>query len=113
MIPCIISDLDFLTIREDVRMKLETSEERLQAYASAAGLLFTSEKDNIAEDKLRQLQQELSKAQADRVVKQSQYERVAAASADSLPEVLDDPTLKDYQVKLTDLHASLPTTPLP
>ena len=89
---------------EDVRVKLEKSEEQLQSYATAAGLLFTSEKDNVAEAKLRQLQDELSKAQADRVTKQSQYERASAASPDSLPEVLDDSTLKDYLVKLTDLR---------
>jgi len=92
---------------EDVRIKLEQSEGQLQAYASAAGLLFTAEKDNVAEEKLRQLQQELSKAQADRMTKQSQYERVAAASPDSLPEVLDDATLQDDQVKLTDLRRQL------
>ena len=92
---------------EDVRIKLEKSEEQLQAYATTAGLLFTSEKDNVAEAKLRQLQEELSKAQADRVTWQSKYERVATASPDSLPEVLDDATLKDYQVKLTDLRRQL------
>jgi capsular exopolysaccharide synthesis family protein len=92
---------------EDVRIKLEKSEEQLQAYARSAGLLFTSEKDNVADEKLRQLQQELSRAQADRVIRQSKYELATTASADSLPEVLDDPTLKDYQVKLTDLRRQL------
>jgi succinoglycan biosynthesis transport protein ExoP len=91
----------------DVRIKLERSEEQLQAYARTAGLLFTSEKDNVAGEKLRQLQQELSKASADRVTRQSQYEMATTASTDSLPEVLDDPTLKDYQVKLTDLRRQL------
>ena len=93
---------------EDTRIKLEKSEEQLQAYAVSAGLLFTGgEKDNIAEAKLRQLQAALSQAQADRVGKQSQYELATTASADSLPAVLDDPTLKDYQVKLTDLRRQL------
>ena len=99
---------DWLTHQmEGVRIKLEKSEEQLQAYASSAGLLFTAEKDNVAEAKLRQLQEELSKAQADRVTKQSQYERAATASPDSLPEVLDDTTLQDIQVKLTDLRRQL------
>jgi succinoglycan biosynthesis transport protein ExoP len=70
-------------------------------------LLFTSEKDNVAEEKLRQLQEELSKAQVDRVARQSTYELVSSASPESLPEVLDDATLKDYQVKLTDLRRQL------
>ena len=92
---------------EDVRIKLEKSEDELQSYAQASGLLFTSEKDNVAEEKLRQLQEELSKAQADRVASQSKYELVSTASPESLPEVLDDATLKEYQVKLTDLRRQL------
>jgi polysaccharide biosynthesis transport protein len=92
---------------EDVRIKLEKSEDKLQNYAKDSGLLFTSEKDNVAEEKLRQLQEELSKAQVDRVARQSTYELVSSASPESLPEVLDDATLKDYQVKLTDLRRQL------
>jgi capsular exopolysaccharide synthesis family protein len=92
---------------EDVRIKLEKSEDELQRYAGATGLLFTSEKSNVAEDKLRQLQEELSRAQADRVVAQSKYESASSASAASLPEVLDDKTLGEYQVKLTDLRRQL------
>ena len=92
---------------EDVRIKLEKSEDELQSYAHASGLLFTSEKDNVAEEKLRQLQEELSKAQADRVARQSKYELASTAPPESLPEVLDDATLKEYQVKLTDLRRQL------
>jgi len=92
---------------EDVRIKLEKSEDELQSYANASGLLFTSEKDNVAEEKLRQLQEELSKAQADRVNSQSRYELASTASPESLPEVLDDATLKEYQVRLTDLRRQL------
>jgi len=92
---------------QDVKVKLEKSEDDLQNYATASGLLFTSEKDNVAEEKLRQLQEELSKAQADRVAAQSKYELATTAPSQSLPQVLDDPTLKDYQVKLTDLRRQL------
>ena len=99
---------------EDVRIKLEKSEDELQAYAHASGLLFTSEKvgsqlveDNVAEEKLRQLQEQLSTAHGERVTKQSKYELVSSAPPESLPEVLDDKTLEDYQVKLTDLRRQL------
>jgi polysaccharide biosynthesis transport protein len=92
---------------EDVRIKLEKSEDELQRYANASGLLFTSEKDNVTEEKLRQLQEELSKAQGDRVAKQSRYELASGAPPESLPEVLDDKTLEEYEVKLTDLHRQL------
>ena len=91
----------------DVRIKLEKSEEQLQSYARLTGLLFTSEKDNAAELRLRQLQEELSKAQADRIAKQSRFELASTSSPESLPEVLDDGSLKDYQGKLTDLRRQL------
>jgi len=99
---------------DDVRIRLEKSEDELQSYAHASGLLFTSEKvglqlveGNVAEDKLRQLQEELSRAHADRVAKQSVYESALSAPPESLPEVLDDKTLGEYQVKLTDLRRQL------
>ena len=86
----------------EVKQQLEQSEQHLQTYGNVVGLLFTSQKEDVAEDKLRQLQQELLKAQADRVAKQSSYLMTSAASPDSLPAVLDDPTLKEYKLKLTD-----------
>ncbi len=92
---------------DDIRTKLEQSEDKLQSYAQESGLLITGEKDNVAEEKLRQLQEELSKAQADRVAKQSKYELASTVAPESLPEVLDDATLNDYQVKLTDLRRQL------
>ncbi|MDP2999787.1 MAG: Wzz/FepE/Etk N-terminal domain-containing protein [Bryobacterales bacterium] len=88
----------------DLKGSLEWSEQALQRYAREAGLLFTSETDSVAEAKLRQLQEALSKAQSDRVQEQARYERAVASPPDSLPEVLDDSALKDYQVKLTDLR---------
>ncbi len=99
---------------ENVRIKLEKSEDELQSYAQTSGLLFTSQKvgsevleDNVAEEKLRQLEEQLSIAHGDRVAKQSLWESASTAPPESLPEVLDDKTLEDYQVKLTDLRREL------
>ena len=92
---------------EDTRIKLERAEDELQRYANSTGLVFTSEEDNIAEEKLRQLQEELSKATADRVTAQSKFESASKSSPESLPEVLDDKTLGDLQVRLADLRRQL------
>ncbi len=88
---------------EEMRIKLERSEDALQSYARQSGLMFTSEKTNVSEDKLRQLQQELGRAQAERVQKQSRWEITNSAAPETLPDVLNDVSLRDYQVKLTDL----------
>lgn len=98
----------------DVRSKLEKSEDDLQSYAHTSGLLFTTEKvgsqlleDNVDEEKLRQLQEELSAAHGDRVAKQSAYELASTAPPESLPQVLDDKTLGQYEIKLIDLRRQL------
>lgn len=91
----------------DLKIKLEKSEEALQAYARSSNLVFTSERDNVAEARLRQLQDELLKAQADRVARQARYELTARGYIDTLPEVQDDSTLRDYQVELTTLRRQL------
>ena len=52
---------------DDLRIKLRHSEDALQAYARQKGLIYTGDKQSVSEEKLRELQMELSKAQADRV----------------------------------------------
>jgi capsular exopolysaccharide synthesis family protein len=89
---------------EEMRVKLERSEDALQQYARRSGLLFTGEKTNVNEEKLRQLQAELTKAQADRVAKQSRREMTKNVSAEALPDVVNDPELRNYQTSLTDLR---------
>ena len=92
----------------ELKSSYERSASQLQDYARSTGLIFNPDKGStIAEEKLRQVQEEMGRAQADLATKQSKYEMAKTASADSLPEVLDNPTLKDYQVKLTDLRRQL------
>jgi capsular exopolysaccharide synthesis family protein len=98
---------------EDMRIKLEHSEDALQAYARQSGLLYTGDKQSVSEDKLRQLQASLLAAQADRIGKQSKWEIAKNASPEALPDVLDDETLQSNQEKLSELEhtrAELTTT---
>ncbi len=89
---------------QDIKVKLEQSEDAMQSYALATNLVITDEKTNAEEQKLSEIQDELSKAEADRIDRQSRYELALHAPVDSLGEVLDDPSLKDIQGKLTDLR---------
>jgi len=95
---------------QDLKIRLEKSEDEMQSYVNSAGLMFISgakDKENVAEERLRQLQDEAIKAEADRVAKQSHYDLVKSVPVDSLPEVMDDPTLADYQGKLSDLRRQM------
>lgn len=90
-----------------VKAKLEGSERELQNYTRGSGLVFEGQENSVARARLKALQEELSRAEADRVAKQSQYEMAISAQADSLPAVLDNATLGDYQVKLAEMRRQL------
>ena len=89
---------------EGMRLKLEGSEGALQQYARQNGLLYTDGKENVSEEKLRQVQADLSKAQTDRLAKQSRYSVARSATADAVPDVVTDVGLRDLTFKLTDLR---------
>jgi len=93
---------------QDLKNRYEKSANQLQAYARSTGLVLNSDKGNTAaEEKLRLVQEELSRTQADLAAKQSRYELSRSSSPESVPEVLDNGPLREYQLKLTDLKRQL------
>jgi polysaccharide biosynthesis transport protein len=101
---------------DEIKVKLETSEDRLQSYAAAQNLVFTgvdnggsggNGRTNAADEKLSELQRELSAAQADRILKQARYELAGSGRSDSMAQVLDDSSLRTNELKLEDLRREL------
>jgi polysaccharide biosynthesis transport protein len=94
---------------EDVRRKYENSQAELQNFAESYGLDFTGGNGTgatVAQQKLAQIQQELSTAQASRITTQSRYERLRSIPLESIIETEDVPSLVNLQSKLTDLQQS-------
>ena len=93
---------------QNFKAKLEKSEDDLQAYAQNNGLLFLEtekgDTENIVDERLRQLQDELTKAQADRYTKESLYRLVQAGDYSSLPGVVDNKLMQDLTERLADLQ---------
>jgi succinoglycan biosynthesis transport protein ExoP len=89
---------------ESVRLRLTQSEAELKDSARESTLVFNSELDNPAQDRLRQLQAELSRAQAERISKQSEYEVLMTSAADALPLALDAGPIREYRMRLAELH---------
>ena len=99
------------------KAKLEKSEDQLQAYAHRNGLVFLQTDNgttqNIANERLQQLQQELTKAQAELYEKEALHRLVQTSDYGSLPGVFENRMLQDLTVRLTDLkreYAQLSTT---
>lgn len=89
---------------DQMKAQLEASEAKLQDYAQTSGLSITSEKESLAEARLKEIQDELSKAQADRIASQAKFEEAKGKSADSLPEIMEDPTMRQYRQRLAELQ---------
>lgn len=91
---------------DDLKVRLEQSEHRLQATAHGSDLNFT-EQGNLAEAKLRQIQTDQMSAHAERHLRQAIYEQTRNRAPNELPDVLNDPSLRDYRAKLTELQRQL------
>jgi capsular exopolysaccharide synthesis family protein len=93
---------------QSFKAKLEKSEDDLQHYAQGNGLLFLeTEKggtENIVDERLRQLQDEMTKAQADRYTKESLYRLAEGGEYSSLPGVVDNKLIQDLTTRQADLQ---------
>ena len=100
-----------------VKGKLEKSEDDLQDYAHKNGLTFLQNDkgvmQNVANDRLQELQQELTRAQAERYSKEAVYRLVQKGDYGALPGVFENRMLEDLTVRLAELkqqRAQLSTT---
>lgn len=100
-----------------LKARLEKSEDELQTYARQNNLLFLESMkgsaENIVNQRLRQLQEELTRAQAVRYEKESLYRLVQAGEYGSLPGVFENKLMQDLTIRLAELkreQAELATT---
>ena len=91
----------------DTKASVERSEDALQAYARKNGLLFLEDgkgtTENIVGQRLRELQEGLTKVQADRFEKESVYHLLKEGNYSALPGVFDNKLMQDLTYKLAEL----------
>lgn len=94
---------------ENLKAKLEKSEDELQQYASNNGLVFLETDkgttENIVVQRLRELQQQLTQAEADRFEKESLYRLVQKGDYASIPGVFDDKVMQELSDRVAGLEA--------
>ncbi len=91
----------------DVREKAQATQNQLEQAVGNNGLMLSTAPDSVGEDKLRILQDELVKAEADRMQKEAQTQVASSAAVDSLPSVQDNPAHQAAELKLADLQAQV------
>jgi succinoglycan biosynthesis transport protein ExoP len=87
-----------------LKAKLEKAEDALQAYAQANSILFVDEKKELASERLAQLQDQYTRAQADRFQKEALYGLVEAGKVQDLPGFLSNRLIQDLAVRLAELQ---------
>lgn len=87
-----------------LKATLEKSEDQLQAYSREHQILFTEEGHNTATEKLRQLEEEYTKSQADRIHKESYGRLIESGHADALPQLVSSQLIAELTAKLADLQ---------
>src|SRR5579864_6353062 len=92
----------------DLRATLDASNRHLEAFARSSGLVFAGKQSTLAEDQMRQTQDSLAKAEADRANRQSRYE-AAVAHPDALMSdtLVTSSPLRQYQENLQKLREEL------
>ena len=91
----------------DLKATLENSNLELQDFARSAGLVFAGKQGTLAEDRMKQLQDALAKAEADRAEKQSRYEAALASSGDVMSDSVAAGPLRQYETDLQNLRREL------
>lgn len=91
----------------DIRTKYEESARRLEQATGGNGLILSPESSAVSEDRLRQMQAELVRAQADRMEKEAQVRLATQSAAETLPSVQDSAQYRADQARLADLEAEV------
>ena len=87
-----------------LKAKLEKSEDGLQAYAQRNSILFVSERRELANTRLEQLQQELTTAQSERFQKESVHRLVREGRVDDIPDILSNTLIQTLTSRLAELE---------
>ncbi len=91
----------------ELKATLENSNRQLEDFARSAGLVFAGKQDTLAEDRMKQVQDALTKAQADRAAKQARYEAAVANSGSVMSDALATGPMRQYEDDLQKLRRDL------
>lgn len=92
----------------ELKAKLKKSQDALQDYAAKNSILFiqnavNAQAQSMANARLEQLEEEYTKAQADRAQKEALYSLVQTGRVQDLPGVLDNRLIQTLEGNLSDL----------
>jgi capsular exopolysaccharide synthesis family protein len=95
------------TTTRELKAKVEEAEQNLADYSRQNNIYSSDDKQNLAVEKLTRLHDQSTRAQTERILKQSLYEEVKAGRVAQLPEAFSDPKTIDLEKRLGELTTTL------
>ncbi|HLI62398.1 MAG TPA: polysaccharide biosynthesis tyrosine autokinase [Terriglobales bacterium] len=97
---------------DDLKLKANQAQEKLAALQKRRGLIGVDETDNIITDKLKDLNEQLTAAEADRIMKEARYRIAGSGDPELIASTVPDPTLqilRSQQAQLRVQYAEMST----
>jgi exopolysaccharide transport family protein len=90
---------------EDLKGKVERADEDLQAFGSRHDIISLDEKENVTMQRLAELNEALTKAEAERMGKEALYKQTGGRNFDSFPSILENRLIQDLKQTYIQLEA--------
>jgi polysaccharide biosynthesis transport protein len=90
---------------EEIKSSTSTAQQKLADFKRENNFLGTDESDNIVTDRLKQLNEELTQAEADRIVKEGRYRLARAGRPELIDSTLSNTTVQVLRTQQADLQA--------
>ncbi len=88
------------TTTRELKAKVEQAEQELANYIKTSNIYNTDDKSTLTTEKLVKLHGEATRAEAEKILKQSLYQEVQQGRVEQLPEAFSDPKLVELKKKL-------------
>ena len=89
---------------EEIRASTTAAQQKLADFQRGNNLLGTDESDNIVTDRLKQLNEELTQAEADRIVKEGRYRLARSGNPELIASVVPSTTLQVLRTQEAELQ---------
>jgi polysaccharide biosynthesis transport protein len=90
---------------EDLKAKVERADEALQAFGSKHDIISLEDKENITMQRLTELNEALTKAEAERMTREVIYKQPKDRNFDALPAILDNKLIQELKQAYINLEA--------
>jgi len=89
---------------DDLKIKANQSQEKLAELQKQRGLIGVDENDNIVTKKLEGIDEQLTSAESDRIVKEARYRIAASGNPELIASMVPEPTLQVLRSQQAELR---------